>query len=274
MTVIAGSVVHKQVHIAEQRFEFGDKVVLARSSVIPGTDRSVYVLVHGIGVSHRYLELLHAELAKDADVHSIDLPGFGGLPKPAASPDIAETALLLAGALEALEIQGAILVGQSMGAEWVTELAALRPDLASGVVLIGPVTDDSARNLALQSLRLAKDITGEPLDTNLLVFVDYLRCGVIWYLRHTRFMIPYRIEDRVADLTMPLLIIRGAKDPVAPLDWCRRLRARARNGSLVVIPGRYHNVHHSAPRAVASAIRAFVVRGIVAQGIVGRGSVV
>ena len=37
-----------------------------------------YVLVHGIGASHRYLTPLHADLARSADVYSIDLPGFGG----------------------------------------------------------------------------------------------------------------------------------------------------------------------------------------------------
>lgn len=41
-----------------------------------------YVLLHGIGMSHRYLARLHAELATDAEVHSIDLPGYAGLPKP------------------------------------------------------------------------------------------------------------------------------------------------------------------------------------------------
>ena len=69
-------------------------------------------------------------------------------------------------------------------------------------------------------------------------------------------MLSYRIEDRVQDLTMPVLVLRGGKDPIAGLEWCRRLRDRARTGDLVIIPGSHHVAQMSAPGAVASAILA------------------
>jgi pimeloyl-ACP methyl ester carboxylesterase len=90
------------------------------------------------------------------------------------------------------------------------------------------------------------------------VLVDYLRCGPRWYSQQLPFMLGYRIEDRVGDLTVPVLVLRGGKDPIAGLEWCRQLRDNARRGALVIIPGSHHVAQMSAPRAVASAILAHV----------------
>lgn len=223
-------------------------------------DPPAFVLVHGLGTSHRYMARLHRELATVADVHSFDLPGFGGLPKPESSPDVEQTAAALNRLVERLGLDGAVLVGHSMGAQWVVEMAAQRPDLARGVVVIGPVTNDRRRTAVQQFVVLSRDIAGEPPLTNALVLIDYLQCGAIWFMRHLRHMLTYRTEEGAARLAVPLLVIRGGNDPIAPLDWGRRLRDRARRGSLVVVPGHRHNVQHTAPRSVASAITSFVAR--------------
>ena len=89
-----------------------------------------------------------------------------------------------------------------------------------------------------------------------------------WYLTQLRHMMAYPIEERVAELTAPVLVLRGGNDPVAGLEWCRRLRDRAREGSLVIVPGHRHVVQFAGARAVASAVDAFLARG---RGVV-RGS--
>ena len=91
-----------------------------------------------------------------------------------------------------------------------------------------------------------------------IVSADYVRCGMPWYLTQLRHMMTYPIEERIADLSVPVLVVRGGNDPVAGLDWCRRLRDRAHDGSLVIVPGCRHVVQFAAPRAVASAIDAFL----------------
>jgi pimeloyl-ACP methyl ester carboxylesterase len=160
--------------------------------------------------------------------------------------------------LTRLGVEQAVLIGHSMGSQWVTELAAQRPALARSVVLIGPVADNEHRSVFAQSAALGRDILGEPLDANASVAVDYLRCGPAWYMRQLRFMLDYPIEQRVAALTMPVLVVRGGNDPIAGPAWCRRLRDSAQAGTLVVIPGHRHVVQFTAPRAVASAIRAYL----------------
>jgi pimeloyl-ACP methyl ester carboxylesterase len=86
-----------------------------------------FVLVHGVGTSHRYFARLHDELARDADTVSVDLPGFGGVAKPDHVLEVAETASGLAQVLDALGAGPYILVGHSMGTQWVVELAAKLP---------------------------------------------------------------------------------------------------------------------------------------------------
>ncbi|MFS0852112.1 alpha/beta fold hydrolase [Microbacterium sp. 179-I 3D4 NHS] len=212
------------------------------------------VLVHGIGMSHRYLSRLHDVLAERTRVLSVDLPGFGGLPKPRRDLDVTEMADAMIEVIRSAEPGPVVLVGHSMGAQWVVEGALVRPEGVQAVVTIGPVADDRHRTLPAQAWGLAVDTWGESPLANAIVFTDYLRCGVRWYLTQARHMLRYPIERRVAALGVPLVVLRGGKDPIAGRDWCRRIRDAAGDGVLIEVPRRHHVVQHSAPRAVASAI--------------------
>jgi pimeloyl-ACP methyl ester carboxylesterase len=245
------------VHEGTHRHLLIDGLAFRAVSSVAASATETYVLVHGIGMSHRYLARLHRRLALAGTVHSVDLPGFGGLPKPSTELTVPAMAAALARALDRLDVGRAVLIGHSMGAQWVAELALQRPDLVSHVVVIGPVVDDRHRTAVAQSTALAVDTLGEPLGGNLTVFTDYLRCGPRWYLKQLREMLRYRLEDRVPLLEVPVLVIRGEHDPIAGLVWTRRLRDRARDGALVMIPGRRHLAQHTAPAAVAGAVAYF-----------------
>ncbi|MBP3978416.1 alpha/beta fold hydrolase [Microbacterium sp. BLY] len=214
------------------------------------------VLVHGIGMSHRYLSRLHDVLAATTRVVSVDLPGFGGLPKPRFDVSIPQMAAGLAQAIASLDDDRVVLVGHSMGVQWAAETALRHPEYVRAVVPIGPVVDDEHRSLGAQARALALDTLGETPSINTVVFTDYLRCGVRWYLRQARHMLAYPLEGRIAALTMPVLVVRGSEDPIAGRAWCRRLRDAAAMSRLVEIPGHHHVAQQSAPRAVASAILA------------------
>jgi pimeloyl-ACP methyl ester carboxylesterase len=218
----------------------------------------VHVLVHGIGMSHRSLSRLHAQLARSATVHSIDLPGFGGLPRPSAVLDIETMAAALGRVVAGLGAEKVVIIGHSMGAQWAVELGRQRPDLVSHVVVIGPVVNDQHRCVLAQGLALGLDSLRESPAANAMVLTDYIRCGIRWYAAQLGPMMTYPIERRVEDLRLPLLVVRGGTDHVAGRRWCRRLRDAAGRSRLVEIPGRPHHAQYYAPRAVASAIRDFV----------------
>lgn len=222
----------------------------------PAQSRLPVVLIHGIGMSHRYLSRLHSDLAADGPVFSIDLPGYAGLPKPDRDVGVEAMAHALSQVIESLEVGAVVLVGQSMGTQWVTDVAVQAPELVSQLVLIGPVADEDHRSFVAQMRALTVDSIREPLDVNAIVFTDYLRCGVPWYLAQLRHMLAYRPEERLPQVSAPVLLIRGSRDSIAGVDWCRQLRDLAGAATLVHIPGRAHNAQHSSPAAVASAIRA------------------
>lgn len=228
---------------------------LTESSRPAGSTAPMIVLVHGIGMSHRYLARLHRELAQETRVVSVDLPGFGGLPKPSDDLDVTRMAAGLADVIAMLGEEPLVLIGHSMGAQWAVETALQRPEKVRAVVVIGPVVDDRHRTIGAQARALAIDTLGESPRINTLVFTDYLRCGPRWYLLQVRHMLAYPLKLRLRSLRMPVLVMRGGADPVAGRAWCRALRDAAEVGRLIEIPGHHHVVQESAPKTVASAIR-------------------
>lgn len=232
-----------------------------------GADAAIpaVVLIHGIGASHRYLQRLHGLLAGSMDTFSIDLPGFGATPRPRHTLSVAEQATYVLGALEQLGVLEFVVVGHSMGTQFAVEAARQQPSRIPHVVLMGPVVNDQRRTVAQQALALGRDcLFFESPSSNALVFTDYLRCGPEWYLKNLRVMMDYRIEERIAGVTAPVLVIRGANDPVAPTDWCRRLAARATTAQFLEIEGTGHVVQHNRAVEVAESILAFA--GISAAG--------
>jgi pimeloyl-ACP methyl ester carboxylesterase len=221
----------------------------------------VFVLVHGIGASHAYFRRLQLELARTGDVHAVDLPGFGGLPRPHGPRSIAQLAEALGRRLDSLGVGPAVLVGHSMGVQVVVELALSRPELVSHLVLVGPVTDPERATATAQGRDLVRDMLKEPVSANALVLGAYLRCGIRWYVTELPAMLGYPTLDAVSRTRCPVLVLRGADDPIARAGWARRLVGAAPDGRLVEVPGARHVVQHSAPREVASAIVALAVRG-------------
>lgn len=216
------------------------------------------VILHGIGVSHRYSDRLQDELAESRLTLSFDLPGFAGTPNPGRRFSVADHADLVASALDARGLTGCTVIGHSMGAQFALELALRRPDLVGTLVLIGPVVDPARPRAVQQAIDLATDFLCEPPSTNVMVTTDYFRTGVRWFFTELGPMLDYPTTDAVAAVDAPVLILRGSRDPIARAPWCRVLAARARDGRLVEVQGHGHVVQRSAARSVAASIEQFV----------------
>lgn len=226
-----------------------------RWNALSGDATDVIVLVHGIGVSSRYFVRLAQKLAATATVIAVDLPGFGPNKRPRRQLSVEDLGALVAEYLDEAGVQGPILVGHSMGAQIVVETA--RRLVASGLVLVGPVVDERAPTAWRQGVRLARDVFHESVSSNRIVLTDYLRSGIRWYLTELPAMLGYRIEQSLPLLDIPVLVIRGAQDPVAPEGWARSLARRSPGARVVSVPGSGHVVQHTAPETVAAEITAF-----------------
>ncbi|MDN4597779.1 alpha/beta fold hydrolase [Leifsonia virtsii] len=230
-------------------------VVTVDTGSDPAPDRPTFVLVHGIGVSSRYFERLVPALAEEGRVLAVDLPGFGRA-KPERPPHplgIADFAASVAVVLDRLGIADAVIVGHSMGTQVAVSLAGSRPDLVRAVALLGPVMAPEDRNPLRAGTLLGLDIFREDARGNRIVIGDYLHCGIAWYLATLPAMLEYRIEEEVERIDVPVIVLRGGRDPIARDDWVARLAERT-GGAATRIPGVAHLVMHGAPWRTAALI--------------------
>jgi pimeloyl-ACP methyl ester carboxylesterase len=213
-----------------------------------------FVLVHGIGVSPRYYDRLARHLTPHGLVYSVELPGFGNTPRPGRAVSVEEFASLLSAFSEAYDLHNPVLVGHSMGTQIVTETAIQNPTLTDRVVLLGAVVDPQAPTPFAQGFRLLRDMLVEPPSSNWIVATDYLRCGPRWYFTELPVMLEYRLEERLPLLEASALIVRGARDPVAPAEWNQRITELVPRATRIDIPKSAHVVQHRGARVLADAI--------------------
>jgi pimeloyl-ACP methyl ester carboxylesterase len=96
------------------------------------------VLLPAIGHDHRDFDAIVPALARDHRTIAIDWPGFGSSPAP--DPPSSASAALMCDVLEqlvdALDLEPAIYLGNSVGGAAAVRLAARRPDRVRGLVLV------------------------------------------------------------------------------------------------------------------------------------------
>jgi pimeloyl-ACP methyl ester carboxylesterase len=111
-----------------------------RVSTLTLGDGPDVLLIHGLGAAKSSFFDLAANLA-DAGyrVHALDLPGFGGSSKPAIAPYssrwFADTVLSV---MDALDIEKAHLVGNSMGGRVALEIGLRRPERVNAIAALCP----------------------------------------------------------------------------------------------------------------------------------------
>ena len=94
------------------------------------------VLLHGYANSLRWFDAIAPILAQNHRVIRIDLLGFGGSEKPESGYSIPEQASTVAEALNELDVQGALVAGNSMGGSVTASLAEQASQLVDRAVLI------------------------------------------------------------------------------------------------------------------------------------------
>ena len=247
-----GATVHRV-----NRSRDGGRTVVGHVRAPLDADRAV-VLVHGVGSSARAFQKLADHLVAHGEVHAVDLPGYGASQHLNHDITIPEHAAAVARYVREHVLDAGlpapVVVGHSMGAQVVGQLLADHPDVASAGVLIGPTAEPGTRSIRGQAARLAVDAFGERPRTIGVLLVDALvRCNVSYYLAQLRHVIEYRLEDVLPRSTVPVVVVRGARDPVAPPDWVELLAARAPFGSHRTVRGRHHSMD-SDPAGVAEIV--------------------
>jgi pimeloyl-ACP methyl ester carboxylesterase len=166
------------------------------------------ILIHGFLVSHKdWLPALPL-LAERFRVIAVDLPGHGdsGRPSPAVVRyDANHLASCVRGAMQALGVERATVVGHSTGAKIAATLAAQWPQAVERLVLA------DAQGLPQPLPLLGKLLTlpglGRPLFRNL-----YTRATIRMYFKGDVFRDPRHVTDELVDEVWRCFSLPGSKD--------------------------------------------------------------
>jgi 2-hydroxymuconate-semialdehyde hydrolase len=230
------------------------------------------LLIHGIPGSSVIWDGVRAELEHEFPVIAPDLLGFGDNPaEPDANALWADSqARAIASLLDTRGVERAVVVGHDFGGPVALELTALRPELATRLVLCAtntfpdvsipmpirgvtwPVVGDVAARVLLSgpSLRMMapRELVTDVGSTR-TVFVTALR-------ELERRYAP--IERALRSVRCPALVVWAGKDPFFAREQGRRTAEALPDGRLLLYEDCGHYVPAEQPRRLAADIRSFV----------------
>jgi 2-hydroxy-6-oxonona-2,4-dienedioate hydrolase len=219
------------------------------------------VLVHGYGLSSKYMLPLAQSLASRFWVFAPDLPGYGRSQQPPVPLGIADLAAALAHWLDAVGLDCPAFIANSMGCQIVTELAVRRPERVGPMVLVGPTVDPRRRAARHQLLGGLRDSAREPRSLLALAARDDAVLGVRALLATARSALADRIEQRLPLIEQATVVLRGQADGFVDQKWAEQAVTLLPHGRLVVVPREPHAVHYTRPDLVARVARELVEEG-------------
>jgi pimeloyl-ACP methyl ester carboxylesterase len=215
------------------------------------------VFLPGLGAPGYLVPLLRA-VAGWTRATVLELPGWRRGRAWSCPPTVAGIGTALGCWLEATGRRNVVLIGHSTGAQAVLQAALRHRSSLVGIVLAGPTFAPAARTVPGLLRALGTTLPRERPGELLTVLPDYLRSGGLPLLRLLRSGMADRMEERVDDLAVPLLVLTGRADRLADPAWARRL-AGIGAGDWAALPGA-HNFCYSHPAPAAELLRQTVGR--------------
>ncbi len=230
--------------------------VYHRAYTDAGEDGTPIVHVHGFGISGTYLEPTAALLAARHRTFVPDLPGMGRSLRPEHGLDLPGLAGALVSYLDAVGVQRATFVGNSLGCPVIVEVASRFPDRIDRAVLVSPAGGPNNIPLLRALRQMAMDGLREPPSMVPIATRDYLRFGVLQSLSLFRAMTRYPTLERLHNLVAPTLVIAGDRDPLVRIERVHVLNVLP-HVQAVKVHGA-HALNYSAPDLIAHLVEAHV----------------
>ncbi len=229
--------------------------------------------LHGMIGTPPGAPILTALSAADLAVTAPCLPGFTGSDVTADKRSIHDWLFHLSAVVDATGLAGTPLVASSIGAMVALELAAVRPDAFSQLILLAPlglwddtepITDPYATTLSAQRRLLTKDPTVTAMffdDPEGMTGDELIEYGVARYETRTSaasmvWPIPdHGLSQRIHRITTPVTLLWGAEDEVAPIGYLDRWRQALPNVVAThTIADAGHLIEWDQPDAVARIV--------------------
>lgn len=175
-------------------------------SLVAGDGPDQVICLHGLGSNKASFFETVAALTPDHTVHAIDLPGFGASSKPARGAyDAPYFARAVLAYMDAMGLDDAHLIGNSMGGRIALEVALAGPDRATTVSLLSPALAFRKRRELVPLVRLVRP--------ELAAIPHPMRAARVRAYFWGLFADPERLDPAAAD--------------VAVDEFCRTYRARS-----------------------------------------------
>ncbi len=256
-----------------------------------GQGESTFILLHGFGASLFSWREVTEPLSTFGTVIAYDRPAFGLTERPLEwagespySPQ-AQTNLVIA-LMDELDIEKAILVGNSAGGTVAMQVALLHPERVQAIILVdaavfagggapawstpilktpqmdhlGPLI---ARQLQAQGTEFLKTAFHDPSKITPDIFEGYQKPlqaknwdKALWQL--TVASQESGLVERLSEFAMPILVITGDDDRIVPTEQSLRLADELPNAMLSVIPQSGHLPHEESPIEFMQAVTKFL----------------
>jgi pimeloyl-ACP methyl ester carboxylesterase len=251
------------------------------------------VLLHGLGATNASFLPTLMELARDHRVVAPDLPGFGESGKPLRGYHARFFARWLRGFLDALRIERAHLVGNSMGGRVAIEMGLRAPERVGRLVLLTPSPAFIRHREFVRVVRLLRPelaLVPVPLRHRHVVwsikrmFSRPSRLPDTWYeaaadeflrvfgtprgriaffsaARQIYLEEPYGDDgfwDRLPSLGRPALFVWGQRDRLVPAAFARHVEQALPAATSVVLRDCGHVPQYELPEETHRLVREFV----------------
>lgn len=250
------------------------------------------VLLHGAGDNALDWKWVLPALARTHRVYVPDLPGSPDSARPAADYSPAFFERFVANLLDALDIEGAVVAGNSLGGLIALRLALSEPARVTALILVDSAGLGRAVNPAFTYVNVpglgeaAMPLWRTPIGAHqrawgraALLFARPANVPREWLAEQRRLALsPGYLEahlralraqvdpggqrevlvDRLPLLNVPTLVVWGARDRVFPESQAREAAARLQEGSLAVIPDCGHMPHVECPDRFVAALEPFL----------------
>jgi pimeloyl-ACP methyl ester carboxylesterase len=223
----------------------------------PELDATPIVLVHGF-TSSRTLKPLIRALGDGRPVYAPDLPGFGMSDQPIHPLDVPGLADALRRWLLDNDLAPAIVVGVAFGCQVAVDLAAAYPAAVDRLVLVGPTFDPEARSAARLVMRWARNAPHASPRLAPTIVHDFIDAGPWRSVRTLRQALDDPIEDKLADIEAPTMVVRPERDHLVPEAWTERVAELIPDSELVVLPKASHTIGSKAAVRLTALLAPFV----------------
>ncbi len=255
-----------------------------------GQGAPVFVLLHGFGASLYSWHSVMEPFSRLGRVIAYDRPAFGLTERPLTwqgqNPYGPEAQVeLLIGLLDHLEVEQAILVGNSAGGTVSMQTALAYPERVAALILVDPavygggapgwvrplLTTPQMRRIGPLLVRQIQVRGPEMVETawynpallspTILEMYKKPLQAENWDKALWEFTLasrPSGLAERLDEFIQPVLVITGADDRIVPTADSVRLAGEMRSAALVIIPDAGHVPHEEQPAAFMQAVNDFL----------------